>query len=259
MTAGNQKLILRSINFVSRQEKSFKINMLRVASQNFLRMDVQPYQPMYIKALGATAFQLGIANGIGGLAGMAVALPAGWLADRYGIKTPFSVATLLMIFGGLLFALSPNWMMTIPAMFIATFGLRMAMTVCPVVCGSCFEDKERATGMQLCDTVAAVPRAISPIIYTIIVTELGGMNENGIRPLYYLQVVGFCLILVLILRKFTEPIKGEPRKNPQVLWMVHRKFLQREQWQKDGSFLSVYLRSHFIWERRYTCNCLLLR
>lgn len=200
-------MILRGISFVSRQEKAFKTNMLRVASQNFLRMDIQPFQSIYIVALGATAFQLGIVNSVGGLAGAAIAIPAGWFADRYGTKRMFLAATLLMALGALLFALAPDWMMIIPAILVSTFALRMSMTVCPVICGSCLEDRERATGMQLCDTLSAVPLSISPVIYTMMVTEFGGMNENGIRPLYYLQVVGFCVILVFILKQFKEPRK----------------------------------------------------
>lgn len=212
MIAAISKTILKGIQFVSRQEKSFKVNMLRAASQTFLRTLTRQYQSIYIIALGATVFQLGVVNSIGALSAAAIAVPMGWLADRYGVKRIFLVATMLMALGALLFASATNWMMIIQAILIGTLALGMTMTVCPIVCGSCLKDEERATGMGLCDTLTAAPRLISPIIGAIIISEFGGLNENGIRPLYYLQVLGFCLILILIIKKFTEPEKRRTLK-----------------------------------------------
>jgi len=210
--AAISKAVLRGIHFVVKQEKAFKINMLRAASQYFLRTLTLQYQSIYIVALGATAFQLGVVNSIGGLSAAAIAIPIGWLADRYGIKRIFLVATCLMAFGALLFASAPDWMMIIPAILITNLALRMAMTVCPVVCGSCLRDKERATGMGLCDTLTAAPGLIAPIIGALIITRFGGLNENGIRPLYYIQVVGFFIILTFILKQFVEPKKRRTLK-----------------------------------------------
>lgn len=173
----------------------------------------QPYQSLYIADLDETPFQLGILNGVGGLAATTVAAPTGWLADRYGIKKILLLGTPLLALGALIFALAPNWFVIIPAMLIATLALRMVFTVCPMVCGSCLKNEERATGMQFCDTFSAVPRIVSPMIGAMIVTGFGGIGEKGIRPLYYLQFTGFCLILVLISKQFTDPHKRRTAKS----------------------------------------------
>ncbi|NIM45627.1 MAG: MFS transporter [Nitrososphaeria archaeon] len=112
-------------------------------------------------------------NSIGGLSAAAIAIPIGWFADRYGIKRIFLIATLLMSLGALLFASAPDWMMIIPAILVAELALRMSMTVCPVVCGSCLKDEERATGMGLCDTLSITPELIAPIIGAIIMKIVG--------------------------------------------------------------------------------------
>jgi len=195
----------RGLNFLARQKTTFKTNLVRVSSQNFFSALTQQFQSLYIVALGATPFQLGIVNSIGGLAGAAIATPTGWLADKYGIKRILLIGTPLLALGSLIFALAPDWLTIIPALLIATLALRMVMTVCPMVCGSCLKSEERATGMQLCDTLSAVPRLFAPVIGSMIVTEFGGIDEAGIRSLYYLQGIGFCLILGFVLKRFTDP------------------------------------------------------
>jgi len=201
----NSETTLKAVHFVSRQEKPFKVNMLRASGSNFLRTLTLQYQPIYIAALGATAFQLGVANSIGGLSAAAIALPIGWLADKYGVRRIFLAATGLMLFGAFLFASAESWMAVILALLIGNLGLQMETTACPIVCGSCLKGDERATGMGLCDTLTAIPGLISPLIGAIVITRFGGLNVNGIEPLYYLQVIGFSLILVFVLSEFTEP------------------------------------------------------
>jgi MFS family permease len=195
----------RGLDFLARQKTTFKTNLVRVSSQNFFLSLTQQFQSLYIVALGATPFQLGIVNSLGGLAGAAIATLTGWLADKYGIKRILLIGTPLMALGSLIFALAPDWIIIIPALLIATLALRMVMTVCPMVCGSCLKSEERATGMQLCDTLSAVPGLFAPVIGSMIVTELGGIGEAGIRSLYYLQGIGFCLILGFVLKRFTDP------------------------------------------------------
>lgn len=206
-TASSWKAIMKGVHFVTRQERTFKINMLRAALQHFAMMLTRQYESIYIMALGATPLQLGVVNGLGGLAGATSALPTGWSVDRYGLKKTFLFGTSLMALGALLFALATNWIVAIPAMIIATLAATVLSTACPVVCGSCLSNKERATGMQLCDTLSAAPALIAPLIGAIILTEFGGMNETGIRPLFFLQIAVICLTLTLILKEFTNPRK----------------------------------------------------
>jgi MFS family permease len=39
----------------------------------------------------------------------------------------------------------------------------------------------------------------------MIITGFGGLNVNGIKPLYYLQIIGFSLLLMFVFSEFTEP------------------------------------------------------
>ncbi len=207
----NRGVIRKGLSFMARQERTYKVNMLRVSAQNFFLTLTQQYQSLYIVALGASPLQLGFATGVGGIAGATIAAPTGWLADKYGIRKVLLSATSLLAIGALIFALSPNWIIVIPAVFIVTLAQRMAMTVCPVVCGSCLMDKERATGMQLCDTLSAIPRSISPLLAAFLIAWFGGISVEGVRPLYYAQSLGLLLVLALILRWFSNPEKRRTR------------------------------------------------
>jgi MFS family permease len=201
------RVIGRVVSFIKRQERPFKVNMVRAAFQYFFTSLTQRYQPIYIVGLGANPLQLGLANSIGGVAGAVISLPTGWLADKYGIRKMFLLGTPLVALGSLIFALSPNWLITIPALFITLFSLQILMTVCPMVCGSYLKMEERATGMQLCDTISAIPGVISPMIAAVIITEFGGLTPEGIRPLYVLQAIGFLLMFLLVLGHYRDTIE----------------------------------------------------
>ena len=202
------RAIPRGLDFVAKQEKAFKTNLLRQASQNFLiTPTMYVYQSIYLAALGATALQLAIVYGVGGAAATLVTIPGGWLADRYGIKRIFLLGTVFMILGSLLFTMASDWTMGIPAMLIFNSAWALVMTVCPTVCGSCLESSERATGMQLCDTLSAAPRLVAPIVGAVVVAQSGGLSADGIRPLYWIQAAGLLVLLIFIYTQFTEPSK----------------------------------------------------
>ena len=174
MTIG--EVVKRTVHFLHRQERTFKVNLSRQAAQNFLTSLTQSYQSIYTAALGATPVQLGLVNSVGGVAGSVISPVTGWLADRHGVKRIFTLATPLMALGALVFALARDWVMVLPAIIIATLALRMLMTACPMVCGSCLQNKERATGMQFCDTVSSIPRLVAPLPSAFLITALGGIS-----------------------------------------------------------------------------------
>ncbi len=202
--------IEKAINFVKRQQKPFKVNMVRASFQRFLTTLTQNYQSIYIVSLGADPLQLGFVNGIGGIASAVISLPTGWFANKYGIRRTFLLGIPLAALGSLIFAISPNWMMTIPSLFITLLSLQILMIVCPMVCGTYLKMGERATGMQLCDTIAAIPGMVSPIIAAMIITEFGGLTPKGIRPLYGLQTIGFLLLFLLVLVYYKDTTENIP-------------------------------------------------
>lgn len=133
MIALRSETIKKVIEFVRRQQKPFKVNMARAAANTFLDRLTRQYRSVYILRLGATPFQLGLVDSVGGVAGTVIALPTGWLADRYGIRKMFLFATPFMALSSLLFAMAFDWTATIPAVFLTLLATQLLSTACPMV------------------------------------------------------------------------------------------------------------------------------
>jgi MFS family permease len=74
-----------------------------------------------------------------------------------------------------------------------------------MVCGSVVKSDVRVTVMGICDTITFLPFLVAPLIAASIMTFFGGMNVEGIRPLFYIQVLGLVLSLGLIISRFFDP------------------------------------------------------
>jgi len=196
----------RALAFIRRQKRPFKVNIVRNILQNFSIGLTYQYQSVYISELGASAMELGYVNSVGGLASTLITLPVGWLADRYGIKRILLTALPLMAVGYAVFGVAQGWEITMAALVLASMSAAMAMTVCPMICGNTLESSERATGMQLCDTLAALPRVVAPVVAAFIISRFGGLSAEGIRPLYWLQTAGVAAAAAVIYFWFQNPI-----------------------------------------------------
>lgn len=200
-------VISRGVRFLTKQETAFTVNMLRRSVENFANSLVQQYQSIYLISLGANSVQVGLVNSLAGVGSTLTALPSGWAIDRYGLKRTFYFGTIFMAVGALLFGLATNWLWTIPAMFIFTLAARVNQTSCPVVCGSSLVNEDRAVGMQLCDSLAAISGIVAPIVGAAIIAASGGMTTEGIRPIFFLQLGVLAVEFVIVAWKFTNPSK----------------------------------------------------
>jgi len=198
----------RVVGFFRRQKKPYRVNMAKNVVQNFSLGLTQQYQSIYISELGAGPLELGYVSGIGGVAATLVTVPAGWMADRYGIRRMLLVAIALNVVGYSIFGLAGSWQETILAYSVVTVAMCVGLVVCPMICGSTLKNEERVTGMQLCDTVAAIPRIVAPIVAAYFITRLGGISVDGIRPLFWLEAVGLIMAFAIIYLRFEDPRAG---------------------------------------------------
>ena len=209
-------IVSRAVGFLKRQESAYSVNMIRRSVENFALMLVQQYQSIYLIALGANSVQVGLVNSLAGVGTTLTSLPAGWAIDRYGLKKTFLFGIIFMAVGAFIYGIANNWLLTIPAMFIFTLAARVNQTSCPVVCGSALVNQDRAVGMQLCDSLAAISGIIAPIVGATVIAVSGGMNADGIRPLFFIQLVVLAVELVIVLKWFSNPrsrLGVQPRRS----------------------------------------------
>jgi MFS family permease len=69
-------------------------------------------------------------------------------------------------------------------------GYSVSIHSCATICGNCPANKGRATGMMICETVAAGLLGMAePMVGAWLVTIFGGVNAGGIRPLFFFGAV----------------------------------------------------------------------
>ena len=206
----------KGVDFIKRQHRAFKVNIARNLVSKFSIGLTQQYQSIYVSALGAGAVELGLVSSVGGIASTLFTLPVGWLADRYGIRRVLISGLGIMLLSFLTFGLAQSWQMGGLAMSLFTMGFSFMMVVCPMICGNTLRSEERVTGMQLCDTVTALPRLVAPVVAAYLITSFGGMNAGGIRPLFWISAMGILVALTIVYRYLFNPIEPS-RKGGNIL------------------------------------------
>ena len=217
-------VLRNSLQFITKQQKPFKVNIMKNLLLNFSLGLTQQYQAIYVTLLGASAIQLGYLVSVGGIANMILSIPVGLLADRKGIKKMIMVSLVLYAISYSVFGLAQSWQLTAFSFLFTSIAMLILNNVCPMICGSCLNSVERTTGMQLCDTVAAIPRLIAPIVAAIIITQLGGLTTEAIRPLFWLGVTGILIAFILISKLFQNPIIPKQNEKSDLKAGVSRVF-----------------------------------
>ena len=165
------------IAFLKRQQRDWKVTVLRTSLDKLAYQMVFPYLSIYIVALGATGTQLGIVNSIGMIIAGFCGPFTGWLIDRIGPKKIYLIGIGFMAISYLTYGLAQNWEITIIAMVGYWLGFSTSIHSCATICGNCLVNRDRATGMLICETVAAGLLGMAgPMLATWLVSLSGGVN-----------------------------------------------------------------------------------
>jgi len=197
--------ISKGAGFFRRQQRDWKVTVVRSSLSMFFYRMVLPYMSVYTMALGATGTQLGIVNSVGmGIAGL-VSPFIGWLIDRIGVKRIYLIGIVLLTVSYLTYGIAQSWTIIIIAMVAYWLGTTVSVHGCAVICGNALVSEDRATGMSLCETFAAGALGIiAPMLGALLVTTFGGVNGSGIRPLFFISVAGIIATFLLILTQLSN-------------------------------------------------------
>jgi len=188
-TKSNLGSFSAALHFLNRQQRDWKVTVGRTSLDKLAYQMVFPYLSIYIVALGATATQLGMVNSIGMVFAGAVSPLVGWLIDRTGPKKIYLAGISMLGASYLIYGAATGWMITIIAMIAYWLGFSVSTQSCATVCGNCLPNQDRATGMMICETVAAGLLGMAgPMLAAWMVTAFGGVSLNGIRPLFFVAL-----------------------------------------------------------------------
>jgi len=200
----------KATSFVKGRPRDFKVVVVRMGFQRFLYQLTFPYQSIYTVELGANSVELGLVNSVGMAIGAIVSPFIGWLIDRYGIKIIYLIGLVILGLSPLIYAVAGTWTIVIAGMVLYWLGMRVSGTACSVVCASSLTNKDRATSMNLCNMFGSSLVIVSPMLGAVLVTLFGGINVDGIRPLFYISFVGSMLLFGFAAWQLSNARRGTP-------------------------------------------------
>ncbi|MHB1415819.1 MAG: MFS transporter [Chloroflexota bacterium] len=224
------------VSFVGRQSRDWRVTVARTSLDRLVYQMVLPYQSIYIIALGATATQLGAINSAGMVAAAMLGPSTGWLIDRVGAKRVYLAGIVMLTISYLAYSLAQSWPMALVAMIAYWLGFSTSILGCATVCGNCLATRDRATGMMICETVAAGLLGMAgPLIGAWLVTSSGGVGVSGIRPLFFLGTLVTLGTFALVHTQLSDRRWVSVRTTPK------RMFSDLHQVLKDGQHLKRWL------------------
>src|SRR3989304_3151407 len=182
--------VINGLAFLKRQEKDWKVTVARTSLDKLAYQMVFPYLSIFIVALGASATELGMVNSIGMIIAAATGPLTGWYMDRLGPKKIYLVGIVCMAVSYLTYGIAQNWETAILAMMAYWLGFSTSVHSCATICGNCLANQDRATGMTICETVAAgLLGRLGPLLAVWVISLGGGVTVQGIRPLFFLGLL----------------------------------------------------------------------
>ena len=104
-------MVSNATKFLSKQEKNYKMILIRRTLSTIFDNLTKDYQSIYIRLLGVGYLQLGFIHTIGGLFSAAISYPFGRVIDRRNTKNIFLFAMILNALVPLIFFFANDWLL----------------------------------------------------------------------------------------------------------------------------------------------------
>lgn len=232
-------------------------NLLLLFSGRALRSLAQGYLvvivPLYLADLGFNASRIGIVFSASAIAGALLTAAVGFLSDRFGRKALLILISLLMAAGGLVFAISGNFMVLLVAAAVGTFGRGGGAgsggawgpyypAEQPLIAGST-SDKERTSVFGLLSFVGVVAGALGSLL-TLVPQALSHYADlsmlEGYRLLFLLTAVIGCAMAVVVVpireRRTSKDESLSGKRTPKSISPLN---LPRRTWGLIGRFMAT--------------------
>ncbi len=199
--------------FLSGQSKNYKVLLVRGIGAQFFQQLVMNFNSLYIVELGASAFQLSTVRAVGSVVSAAISLPVGWLSDVYSIKKIMTLGMIVQILSVAFYAFALDWRWIIAAVVCATLTMTLVFRIENIILANSLADHNRARGYGTRETIMRVFSVFAPTIGGLLVHLFGGISVDGIRPLYYVQLIGFSAVSLFVILKL-EDIDADRKVQP---------------------------------------------
>jgi len=201
--------------FLSRQSHNYWMMIVRSGGANFLFNLTGNYSSIYTKALGADNVMIGYLSSVSSFISMIISMPVGWVTDNYNLKRVMGAGMLLHVVMIGLYAFAQDWRWILLAMIVNPFTMSLMFRSQQVIIINGLKPEDRATGLGFRMIIAQILGLLSPIPAALLVNHFGGLNADGIRPLYIMRLAGMICVYGYVYVRLTD-VLPQPRKDSKV-------------------------------------------
>lgn len=170
------------------------------------------YNALYARVLGATGENIGLLNSISS-AVQGLASPfIGLTVEKYSLKAVLLSALVVETVAMTIFASAQAWYMLIPAYILAIMLVKRG-PLADIAFVTFTKPSERGTVMGLSRAIWGVLTICAPMVAALIVTYSGGINAQGIRPIYYVSIILLASIFLIEFRFLHDTKLNEKNEN----------------------------------------------
>jgi len=198
-------------SFYSGISRDLKVIFARSSIANFA-VNLNPYNSIFIVALGATGTQLGLLTSLSlGLTAV-MAMLTGWLSDRLDRKQMFLIGAFIGLLVPLTYLIAGSLYWLIPAFVFAGFADGIISPAWTAMYANSIRNKQRGTVYGLANIFILTPVLFAGLIGGKLVSISGGLTVEGIRPVYVAQAA-LLVLAWLIVWRYLGWKPGQPRRS----------------------------------------------
>lgn len=187
------------------RDQKIKVTVLITTLYNFaIQLSLQ-YCILFAQAIGASGFDIGLMSCISAIAVLITSPYVGLAIERYSIKKLMMLAIFCEITAMIIFILASDWRWLILA-FVLQGQIIRIIPLADIIFVTFTTFEERAKLIGFSRILWGLVNLIAPLLSATIVTYFGGINQQGIRPLFYLTLAILLTILFILyyaLEEFT--------------------------------------------------------
>lgn len=163
------------------------------------------FLPIYILALGGSAYAIGLLNALDNLLSALYSYPGGYLSDRLGYKRALAVFNLVSMAGYAIVILFPSWQAVILGAFFFISWDALSLPATMSLVATVLPQNKRTMGVSLHSFIRRIPMALGPVIGGLLIAGFG--ERDGVRLAF-----GLALLLALVALVFQQIFIEDRRK-----------------------------------------------
>lgn len=157
------------------------------------------FLPLYLLALGGSAWSVGLLNSMDNLLSALYSFPGGYLADRLGYKKSLQLFTVVAMLGYLIVILVPAWQAVLVGSIFFISWTAVSLPAIMSLVSKAIPKEHRSFGVSLHSFFRRIPMALGPIVGGILIGVYG--RVDGIR-IAFIGAFAMGLIALLMVQRF---------------------------------------------------------